>query len=85
MNTVDAASPPILRVTHALPGEADVGLRAELPYAGVSGGANCFDMYCPAGDSANRRPLALVVFGVPDAAMERVIGARLKNTTYLQS
>ena len=39
----------------------------------------------PPGDSTGKRLLVLVLFGVPDAAMERVIGSRLKGASYLQS
>ena len=74
-----------MRVTHALPGEAEVLVRADLPYATASAAVNSFDLYAPPGDSVGKRPLVLVVFGIPDAAMERVIGTRLKSTSYLQS
>ncbi len=82
---VDPGAGPIVRVAYALPGETDVVVRADLPYVSASDAANSFDLYVPPGDSTGKHPLLLVVFGIPDAAMERVIGRRLKNTSYLQS
>lgn len=67
-------------VVYAVPAQAAVAVRRDLPYASASGETLTFDLYSPAEDGrSGPRPAVLFVTGYDDAGMQAVLGCKAKE------